>query len=83
MYYLVRYIKVALIALTVVALVDVILRVSDVGLRAVQKGESDLWCHLHMGYQKIEPENIKGIHSSGRWLFKDGGSAIACEVVKK
>ena len=82
MKYLERYTKVALIALTVVAIIEVIVHIADVEIRAVMKGESHLWCHLHTGYQKIEPSNIKGLHSNGKWLFKDGGSASSCEVIK-
>ena len=86
MYYLKRHIKPALIVVTVVsiftALVVVMVRMENIEVRAVQSGESELWCHLHKGYQKIEPSNVKGLHSNGKWLFNDGGSARACEVVK-
>ena len=81
------YIKPALISVTVIsiftALVVLMVRMENLEVREVQSGESDLWCHLHKGYQKIEPNNVKGLHSNGKWLFKDGGSARSCEVVKK
>lgn len=82
MKYLGRYTKVALITLAVIALIEGIAHIADAEIRAVMKGESHLWCHLHTGYQKIKPSNIKGLHHNGKWLFKDGGSASSCEVIK-
>ena len=76
------YIKPVLIAVSIVTLLIVLERISTTELRAVQNGESELWCHLHKGYQMIEPDNVKGLHSNGKWLFTNG-SASACEVVKK
>ena len=82
MRYLKSYIKPTLIVVAIVALLVLLNRISTVELREVQSGESELWCHLHTGYQKIEPSNVSGLHSNGKWLFKDGGSARSCEVVK-
>lgn len=81
MYCLKSYIKPTLIALTVIAILYALARVTTVELKAVQSGKSELWCHLHTGWKLIDPEKVVGLHSNGKWLFKNG-SARACEVVK-
>lgn len=77
-----RYTVAALIVASFIALVIGRSLVTPEELHDVQSGKSVLWCHLHTGYQKIDPSNIKGLHTNGKWLFKDGGSASSCEVVK-
>lgn len=79
MFYL---IKPVLIALTVVTLIVWLAHVQVPELRQIQSGESELWCHLHTGWQKIEPENVKGLHTNGKWIFSNG-SARSCEVVER
>lgn len=64
-----------------IALLVILIYISKWELRAVQKGDSELWCHLHTGYKKIEPDMVEGLHPNGKWLFKNG-SARSCEVVK-
>ena len=80
MYYF--YVKPTLLILGIITLLMALVWVQTTDLREVQSGESELWCHLHTGWQKIEPENVEGLHSNGKWLFNNG-SARACEVVKK
>lgn len=76
------YIKPALLAVCVIALIMGLARAATQELRDVQSGKSELWCHLHTGFQKIEPDMVEGLHSNGNWLFRNG-SARSCEVVKK
>lgn len=76
-----RYTEPVLITLGVVALLVVLNYISRWELREVQSGKSELWCHLHTGYKKIDPDNVIGLHSNGKWLFNNG-SARSCEVVK-
>lgn len=78
-----RHLKSYILAIGIAALIVILHLISTIELREVQSGESELWCHLHKGYQMIDPDNVSGLHSNGKWLFKDGGSARSCEVVKK
>ena len=78
-----RYLRSYILAIGIAALIVILDRIGTAELREVQSGKAELWCHLHTGYQKIEPSNVSGLHSNGKWLFKDGGSARACEVIKK
>lgn len=81
MYHLRIYMEPILLTLGVIALIWLLTYVSLWELRAVQSGDSELWCHLHTGYKKIDPDNVVGLHSNGKWLFTNG-SARACEVIK-